>query len=76
MGDKSTIVKKVVKEFETQAISFISQGFKFHKLEFQVDFFKKLNFCKLKFHVKFRFHKLEFHKSGILLNISQTVGKR
>ena len=26
MGDKSTIVKKVVKEFETQAISFISQG--------------------------------------------------
>ena len=47
----------------------------FHKLEFQVEFFKILDFCKLEFHVKIEFHKLEFQKDGRLLNISQTVVK-
>ena len=55
-------MKKVAKDFETQAKVLYHKELEFHKLEFQVDFFKKLDFRELEFHVKLKFYKLEFQK--------------
>ena len=49
------VVKKVAKEFETQAISFISQ-----RTRVSSELFKELNFRKLEFHFELEFYKLEF----------------